>query len=103
MLQGQRAAGVERGGEVLAVHDRRTQLADDDATGEVRKLGGEGHGCARRMGGRERGNHRVARAGNIEHLLRGGGEMADQSFSIDQCHAVLATGDQHILELVGDA
>ncbi len=56
--------------DLLRRHRGRAELADDDAGGPVRERDGRRVIRAGRAGQREGGDHRVARAADVEHFSR---------------------------------
>jgi hypothetical protein len=56
--------------EFVAPDDRRTELADDDAGRDVRRMHRVGPARRHSQHHRQGGDHRVAGAGNVEHLAR---------------------------------
>ena len=81
----QQVGGADRSGACLA---------DRDAGGRVRELGGGDEVDALAERGGERRHHRISRAGDIEHLARNRPEMGNATVGGDERHAVAAAGDQ---------
>ena len=69
-------------------------LADDDAGGVVGEDGRFYGRCASRYREGERGNHRVAGAGNVEHLLRHRGNVERLLPALAEQHAQFAERDE---------
>ncbi len=83
--------------QVRLARDRGADLPDHDAAGDVGDPHRDRQRKARRHPGRERRRHRVAGAGDVEHLRRLGREMVHAG-AVEQRHAVLAAGHQHRAE-----
>ena len=89
--------GPERRRDVVGVGDRGADLADDDPRRRI----GQFHRPAGRNPCRQTrghgGGHRVAGAGNVEHVARFRGEMPRRLSLYDQAHAVRAPGRENAL------
>ena len=72
----------------------RADFADDDARRVIRKNRRFERRRARRNRQRERGDDRVARAGNVEHFLRDGRDVKRLLPALAEQHAQFAERDQ---------
>ncbi len=72
--------------------DRGTKLRHHDPGGQIGQPHRLGHRATGGQRQRQRGDDRIARAGDVEHLLRGGHRHRNRPLARDQHHALLAAG-----------
>ncbi len=94
-----RCRTVQRELEFRAARRSGTQLGDDDSGRDVRQPHGVRHVLARRDSGGERRDHRIAGAGDVEHLARLGGQVQGRFSRPQQAHALLAARDQQRIQM----
>ena len=94
--------GAERGEQLLGPRGSSADLADHDAGGDVGQPCCRGQLEAARYPGGQRRHHRIAGAGDIEHLGRLGRKMLWAGL-VEQRHPVLGPRHQHGAEAVRHA